>query len=111
MLAGCWPRHSFIKGHRHAADMQKLRDDGGSALATIPRQYLERDGVLDEDGEVPENQSIAVDRIGDRAYVVLVSDGSALPDFEDTETVQRIVAQKLLRQDTFGAGTENPHSD
>lgn len=83
--------------------MQKLRDDGGSALATIPKRFLERDGVLNEDGSVPENQSIAVDRIGERAYVVLLSDGTDFPDLEECETVERLVAHRLVQQGALGS--------
>ncbi len=81
--------------------MQKLRGDGSSALATIPKRYLERDGVL-EDGEVPDDQNIAVDRLDERAYVVLVDGEDGFPDLSECERVRQMVAEKLLDQDALG---------
>jgi len=77
--------------------MQKLRGDGSSALVTIPKRFLERDGVI-SDSEIPEDQNVVVDRLDERAYVVLLAEDSEFPDIEDTERVRRIAADMLINK-------------
>lgn len=81
--------------------MQKLRDDGGSGMATIPREFLERDDVL-HDGEIPDKQNLTVDRLGERAYLVRLVDDGDVPDLAECESIERIVGQRLLQEDAFG---------
>jgi len=81
--------------------MQKLRGDGSSALVTIPKRFLERDGVLEE-GEAPEEQNVAVDRLDERAYVVLIDGEDGFPDLSECERVRQIVAEKLMDRDALG---------
>jgi len=82
--------------------MQKLRGDGGSGMATIPKKYLERDGVLDEDGELPEEQRLTVDRLGRRAYLVRLTDGGEIPELHECEAVRRVAAERVLSEDVHG---------
>lgn len=82
--------------------MRKLRDDGGSGLVTIPKKYLERDDVLDEDGTVPEEQRLTVDRLGRRAYLVRLTDDGSLPELHECEAVRRVAAQRVLEEDAYG---------
>ncbi|WP_053946694.1 hypothetical protein [Halolamina sediminis] len=81
--------------------MQKLRTDGSSGLVTIPRAFLEKDGVLD-DGEVPDEQQVDVERLGERAYLVRVAEDGSLPDPQECEVVERLAAQRILNEDAFG---------
>jgi len=87
--------------------MQKLRGDGSSALVTIPKRFLERDGVIDE-GEIPEEQNVAVDRLDERAYVVLLAEDAEFPNLEETERVRQIAADMVLNQGSVG---QVQHSD
>lgn len=82
--------------------MQKLRDDGGSGLVTIPKKYLERDDVLDDDGDVPDEQRLTVDRLGRRAYLVRLTDGGSLPELHECEAVRRVAAERMLTEDAYG---------
>jgi len=82
--------------------MQKLRGDGGSGMSTIPKKYLERDGVLDEDGELPEEQRLTVDRLGRRTYLVRLTDDGEIPELHECEAVRRAAAERVLSQDAYG---------
>ncbi len=81
--------------------MQKLRNDGGSGLVTIPKNFLERDEVL-EDDEIPDEQRVNVDRLGRRAYLVRITDDGTLPELHECEVVRRIAAERVLNQDAYG---------
>ncbi|QZP37067.1 hypothetical protein [Halobaculum magnesiiphilum] len=82
--------------------MQTLQRRSGSGLVTLPKDGLERDGVLDDDGEIPEQQNLVVDRLGRRVYLVRLVDDARVPDAEETEVVERLAAQRLMQQDAFG---------
>jgi len=81
--------------------MQTLRTDGSSGLVTIPRLYLDKDGVLDGD-DVPDGQQVDVERLGERCYLVRVADAGTLPDVQECEAIERLVAQRLLNENAFG---------
>ncbi|SHG77957.1 hypothetical protein [Halobaculum gomorrense] len=81
--------------------MQTLQRRSGSGLVTLPKDGLERDGVLD-DGEIPEQQNLVVDRLGRRVYLIRLVDDGIVPDAEETEVVERLAAQRLMQQDAFG---------
>lgn len=80
--------------------MQQLQNRGGSGLVTVPKDFLERDGLLDESGE-PEDAHLTVERLGERAYVVRVCDGD-VPELSECEFIQRIAAERVLDEDVFG---------
>ncbi|MFB6235485.1 MAG: hypothetical protein ABEH81_14035 [Halopenitus sp.] len=50
--------------------MQKLQDKSGSGVVTLPKDDLDRDDVLTDDGEIPESQSVFVERADEGVYVV-----------------------------------------
>ncbi|QCC47528.1 hypothetical protein [Halobellus limi] len=81
--------------------MQKLRDDNGSGLVTIPKNFLERDDVFDDDGEVPDEQNLTVDRLGERTYVVRLVDDGHYPDLIECEEIERLAAQRILQIDSL----------
>ena len=76
--------------------MQKLQNHGGSGVVTIPRDDLEKDGLLEE-GELPDEQHLDVNRLGHRAYVVRIpeEDGD-LPELAQCEVVERLAAKRAL---------------
>ncbi|AJF26812.1 hypothetical protein SG26_14280 [Haloarcula sp. CBA1115] len=80
--------------------MQKLQNRGGSGLVTLPKTFLERDGLVDDAGE-PDDAHLTVDRLGERAYVVRVCDGD-VPELTECEAIQRIAAERMLDEDVFG---------
>ncbi|MFC6757892.1 MULTISPECIES: hypothetical protein [Haloarcula] len=80
--------------------MQKLQNRDGSGVVTIPKDDLERDGLLDDDGE-PSEHHLTVDRLGERAYVVRVCDGD-VPELAECEVVRRLAAERILDEDVFG---------
>jgi hypothetical protein len=87
--------------------MQKLRDDNGSGLVTIPKDFLERDDVFD-DGEVPEQQNLTVDRLGERTYVVRLVDDGHYPELTECEEIERLAAQRILQEGSLG---QRPRAD
>jgi len=80
--------------------MQKLQNRNGSGVVTIPKDDLERDGLLTEDGE-PADMHLTVDRLGERAYVVRLCDGDVL-ELPDCSVIRRIAAERMLDEDSFG---------
>lgn len=79
--------------------MNKLQDHGGSGVVTLPRDELEKDGVLD-DGEIPDDQHLDVDRMGRRTWVVRIpEDDGELPELTECEIVERLAAQRALDLD------------
>jgi len=80
--------------------MQKLQNRSGSGLVTLPKDYLERDGLIDSDGE-PDEAHLTVDRLGERAYVVRVCDGD-VPELSECEVVRRLAAERIVDEDVSG---------
>jgi len=83
--------------------MQKLQNHDGSGVVTVPKTFLDRDGLLDDDGE-PAEAHLAIDRLDERAYVVRVCDGD-VPELTECEVIQRLAAEKLLAEDMIGEPT------
>ena len=79
--------------------MQKLQNRDGSGVVTIPKDDLERDGLLD--GDEPAEKHLTVDRLGERTYVVRVCDGD-IPELADCPEIRRIAAERMLDEDVFG---------
>jgi hypothetical protein len=73
--------------------MQVLQQKNESGVVTIPKQWLEMDGIVSEDGEFPEQQSLMVDRLGERVYAVRLLGGD-VPALEDTEEIERLAATR-----------------
>lgn len=73
--------------------MQTLQRKSGSGVVTIPRGWLDRDGVLDEDGGIPSKQCVDIERLGRRTYVVRFPEGGELPELAEAPLMQRIAAQ------------------
>lgn len=80
--------------------MEKLQSRGGSGLVTLPKSFLDRDGLLNSDGE-PNGAHLTVDRLGERAYVVRVCDGD-VPELSECEAIQRFAAERMVDEDVFG---------
>lgn len=79
----------------------KLRDTGhGTPGATLPRDDLGDDGLLD-DGEVPDDQRMRVDKLGRGTYVVRACQDGGLPDIRESEVVKRLVAEKMMDMSAF----------
>lgn len=77
--------------------MQKLRDDGGSGLVTLPKRYLEKDDVL-EDGDIPDEIAVDVERLDRRTYAVRICEDGEFPDLKDAEFIERLVGQRLFSE-------------
>ncbi|WP_424001182.1 hypothetical protein ACOZ4I_15680 [Haloarcula salina] len=80
--------------------MQKLQNRSGSGLVTLPKDFLERDGLIDDGGE-PSEAHLTVDRLGERAYVVRVCDGD-VPELSECEAVRRLAAERMVDEDVSG---------
>lgn len=81
--------------------MQRLIRQETTGLVTIPHEMLERDGLLDGDGRPRKGQSMLVDRLGERCYLVRAVDGE-VPEVENYVAIERLGAQKLLQQNELG---------
>jgi len=49
-----------------------LRDRNGTPVVALDRDELEADGVLTEDGEVPDGQQVHIQRLTEGAFIVQV---------------------------------------
>lgn len=78
--------------------MQKLRDDGGSGLVTIPKRYLEKDDVLEEDNEIPGGVAVDVERLDRRTYAVRVAEDGDFPELREAKFIERIVGERLFSE-------------
>ena len=92
----------FICDDQVGETMQTLQRRSGSGLVTLPKKGLERDGVLNDDGGIPDQQSLVVDRLGERVYLVRLVEDAEVPDAGETEVVERLAARRLMQQDAFG---------
>ncbi|GAA2665612.1 hypothetical protein ACFSBX_18980 [Halobellus rarus] len=84
--------------------MQKLRNDGNSGLVTLPKQYLTMDDVI-EDDEFPEEVAVSVERLDRRCYAVRIPDDGELPDLTETDFIERLVGQRLLKENSSRSGS------
>lgn len=82
--------------------MQKLQNHHGSGLVTIPKRHLERDGLVDDDGQVADETQLTVERLDSGVYAIRVCVDDDLPELEDTTVVRRVAAERLLDEDVFG---------
>jgi len=80
--------------------MQKLQNHDGSGVVTIPKGDLERDGLLDADGDPDDSTNLTIDRLDERVYVVRMCDGD-IPELAECEGIQRVAAQQLMSEDVF----------
>ncbi|WP_284010324.1 hypothetical protein [Haloarcula pelagica] len=71
---------------------QKLQNKNGSGLVTIPKDFLDRDGLLTEDGN-PEDRVVSVERLDSGAYILRVCDERGdLPELAECDAIQRVAA-------------------
>ena len=80
--------------------MQKLVEQDGSGMVTIPIEFLRRDGIV-ENGEFPEHQSVDVSRLDERVYAVRLPADGELPRLSESEEIQKLAAQHLVETGQF----------
>jgi len=49
---------------------RKLRDHDGTPLVALDKDELQMDGVIDENGEIPDDKQIHVQRLSQGSYIV-----------------------------------------
>lgn len=85
--------------------MQNLIRNHGSGMVTLPKDGLERDGLLDDDGKPLDGQMMTVDRLGEGCYLVRAVDG-AVPEVSECPEVRRLAAEMMLDQDALGQSAD-----
>ncbi|WP_135304109.1 hypothetical protein [Haloarcula amylovorans] len=84
---------------------QALQSRSGSGLVTIPKEYLERDDLLDDYGE-PADKQLTVERLDSGMYVIRVcEDDGDLPEIRECPVIDQLASQKaqqLLSENVFG---------
>jgi hypothetical protein len=61
-----------------------LRDHDGTPLVALDSEELEVDGVIDPDGEIPDEKQVHVQRLDEGAYLVRdVSDEDGIADLPE----------------------------
>jgi hypothetical protein len=66
---------------------------------TLSKSFLERDGLLDSDGD-PDEAHLTVDRLGE-TIVVRVCDGD-VPELSERGAIQRLAAERIVEEAVFG---------
>jgi hypothetical protein len=81
--------------------LQQLQEKTGSAVVTIPKDELRADGVL-EDGEILDQQTVDVEKLGERAFFVRIVDEGEVPAVEECGVVRRLAADIVLSREPNG---------
>jgi len=90
---------------------RRLRKIGTDSVGIVLERsdYLERDGILDEDGELPENTTAFTERLGERTYLVRVPENGHVPELHECAPIRRVAGQILLENDATGGAV--PRAD
>ncbi|MFC7137546.1 hypothetical protein ACFQRB_16100 [Halobaculum litoreum] len=61
---------------------RQLRKIGTDSVGIVLERsdFLERDGILDDEGDLPENTTAFTERLGERTYLVRVPEDGYVPD-------------------------------
>ncbi|SNZ06474.1 hypothetical protein SAMN06269185_1183 [Natronoarchaeum philippinense] len=62
---------------------RKLCDRDGTPMVSLDKGELRLDGIVDADGEIPEDQKMYVNRVAEGAYLVRAVDGDDIPEVGD----------------------------
>ncbi|MFC7095690.1 hypothetical protein [Halobaculum marinum] len=65
--------------------------------------FLERDGILDDEGELPENTTAFTERLGEQTYLVRVPEDGHVPEVHECSSIRRVAGQLLLEADYSGS--------
>jgi hypothetical protein len=80
---------------------RRLRKIGTDSVGIVLERsdFLERDDVLDEDGEVPDNTAAFTERLGKRTYLVRIPEDGHVPELHECAPIRRVAGQILLEND------------
>jgi len=59
---------------------RKLRNHDGTPIVALDKDELQMDGVLGMDGEIPDEQSMHIQRVGKRAWVIRAVNDDGIPE-------------------------------
>ncbi|WP_210424943.1 hypothetical protein [Halorussus halobius] len=62
---------------------RKLRDHDGTPVVALDKDELDMDGVLTEDGEVPDGKQVHLSRVGEGSYLVREVTDDGLADLSE----------------------------
>ncbi len=60
-----------------------LRNYDGTPLVALDKDELQLDGILDENGEVDDDQPMHIQRVGEGAYLVRAVTDNSLPELSE----------------------------
>ncbi|WP_224268361.1 hypothetical protein [Haloprofundus salinisoli] len=80
--------------------IRKLSNRAGTPTISLDKGDLALDGIMDEDGTIPDCQMMHLQRMGEGVYVVrAIPDGHEdLKPLRETEMVQGLAAMKLHQE-------------
>lgn len=86
---------------------RRLRKIGTDSVGIVLERsdFLERDGILDENGDLPENTTAFTERLGERTYLVRVPEDGYVPELHECAPIRRVAGQLYLKNTTGGAET------
>ncbi|MXR39809.1 hypothetical protein GRX01_00335 [Halobaculum sp. WSA2] len=85
---------------------RRLRKIGTDSVGIVLERsdFLERDEVLDENGDVPDGTTAFTERLGERTYLVRIPENGHVPELHECAPIRRVAGQILLENDaTAGA--------
>ncbi|MFC6727593.1 hypothetical protein ACFQDG_02935 [Natronoarchaeum mannanilyticum] len=62
---------------------RKLCDRDGTPVVSLDKDELRLDGIVGDDGEIPEDQEMYIQRVDEGAYLVRAVDGDTVPEVEE----------------------------
>ncbi|GAA4979095.1 hypothetical protein QTL95_16005 [Rhizobium sp. S152] len=90
---------------------RQLRKIGTDSVGIVLERsdFLERDGILDDEGDLPENTTAFTERLGERTYLVRVPEDGHVPELHECAPIRRVAGQLYLENTTSGG--EAPRAD
>ena len=61
---------------------RKLGNHSGTPTVSLSKDELQLDGIVTDDGEIPDDQEMYVNRIGEGAYLVRAVEDGDVPEVE-----------------------------
>ncbi|MFC7098851.1 hypothetical protein [Halobaculum marinum] len=80
---------------------RQLRKIGTDSVGIVLERsdFLERDGILDDEGDLPENTTAFTERLGERTYLVRVPEDGDVPELHECAPIRRVAGQLFLENE------------
>ena len=77
------PKWGRVAGLAEMGGLRSLADRDGTATVSLDKGELELDGLLTDDGDIPDGQKMHLQRVGEGAYLVRAVKDDGLAELDD----------------------------